>query len=224
MNEIEVVDSPEFEKLKQEAIALQAEADAFQVVDDESRKIASDQAKLIGIRTEQVDALTHKPWRSALTAYEEIQKWRKGLIDHFSNPRKTYASKIGNYDLGILQKRQKELKAAQDKADKEAREKREAEIQAARERKDKEAVTALKQAPIPVAQVQTKTAEPAKVEGVSTRFKWVLDRIINQDAIPRRHMIPNEKSINGAIADLGERHGIPGITIKQVPITSFRTK
>lgn len=219
----EIATNPEFQKLEKEGMELQARADAFIITDDLTRQQAAEELKGINSRIPMVEALTETPWREAMNSYDKIQKWRKGLIDRFLNPKKTYAAKIGEWDLTIQQKRQKESAAAQAKADAKARAQREADIAAAKARKDKEAVQALKEAPIAVAPAVVKTQEPTKVQGVGTRFKWVVDQIFDPNQIQRRWLVPDRQNIEKHVAATGAAHGISGITVKQVPIVSARS-
>lgn len=222
MNTLEVSTRPEFQKIEAEGNELQARADSIEIVDDETRSLAANELKAISIRVTQVEALTESPWRSALNAYEEIQKWRKDLIARFTNPKKTIAAKIGSWDLKIEEKRRQEAAKAEEKARKEAQAKRDAEIAAAKAAKDKEAVKALKEAPLIVQPAAPKTQAPSKVSGVSTRFEWRLDVIFNPSALPREFLCPDEAVIKARIKSLGGNHGIPGVKAIQVPVTSGR--
>lgn len=211
-------------EIQESGNSLEKMANELVIDSDESYQVGANLLVQINTVMKKVKPELDKPRAAAWAHYQDMLTWVDKHFGPYERAKKKVAGMVGAWDLAIAQKRQKEALAAQAKADKETREKREAEIQAARERKDKEAVAALKSAPIPMASIQVKTAAPTKVEGVNTRFKWALDQVINVDALPRRWLIANEKAINGTVEDLGEKHGIPGITIKQVPITSGRTK
>lgn len=227
-----LAEKPEFQKIEKEGASLQEQANSFIIKDDESRAEAAEALKQINIRVSQVETLTESPWRSALNAYEEVQQWRKNLIAKFTGPKKTYAAKIGEWDLMIATKRRKEQEIADAKALKEANEKRQAEIAAAKKAKDKAAVEELKSAPVIPVAAAPKTQEPSKVSGVSTRFEWKLSSI-NGPKVPAEFHVIVQKTdgtyvckcvdiIKDRIKSLGDNHGIPGVSAKQVPITSGR--
>lgn len=218
----ELVANPEYKKIEQEGSALQVRADSIQIVDDMTRTDAAEALKGVNLRVNQVQALTETPWRSALTAYEEVQQWRKDLIARFTGPKQIISAKIGAYDMKIAEKRRKEAEAAEAKARKQAEEARAAEIAAAKKAKDKEAVKALQEAPLVVAPAAPKTQEPTKVQGVSSRFEWKLDVIFSPQSVPREYCEPSEKIIKERIKRLGGAHGIPGVRAIQVPIVSGR--
>jgi hypothetical protein len=217
-----IATKPEYKKIEAEGNALQVKANAIQIIDDDTRIEAAEALKSINIRVAQVEALTESPWRSALTAYEEVQAWRKDLIARFTGPKKTVASKIGEYDMKIAEKRRKEAEAAEAKARAEAEEQRRKEIEAARKAKDKEAMQALKEAPLVIAPAAPKTQEPTKVQGVSSRFEWRLKSIFNASAVPCEFHEISERKIKERIKSLGGGHGIPGVSAEQVPIVSGR--
>jgi len=219
---LEIATQPEYQKIEKEGNILQAKADALVIVDDESRTQAAEELKRVSLRVSQVEQLTESPWRSALNAYEEVQQWRKNLIARFTGPKKTYAAKIGEWDMKIAEKRRKEAELAEAKARALAEEQRRKEIEAAKKAKDKEAVAALKEAPLDIKPASPKTQAPTKVDGVSTRFEWKLDVIFNPNMLPREFLCPDEKKIKDRIKALGGAHGIPGVKAIQVPITSGR--
>ena len=55
-------------------------------------------------------------------------------------------------------------------------------------------------------------AAPPKVKGLTTRTRWHF-RIINADLIPRKHLIPNEKSLQGEVDNFQDKTDIPGIEV-----------
>lgn len=231
--ETEMIEKPEFKKIEQEGTALQIKADAIVIVDDATRKEAAEFLKMLTLRETQVELLTEEPWRAALAGYEKIQQWRKGLIARFTNPKKTVKERIGQYDWNIAEKKRKEDALAEVKARAAAQKARDAEIAAAKKSKDAEAVEALKQAPLVVAPIASKTQAPAKVEGVSTRFEWKLESIFNAMAIPLEYHTIVQKpdgtyicrcvdNVKARIKSLQGAHGIPGVKAVQVPIVSGR--
>lgn len=219
---MELMEKPEFREAEQEGSELQLKAEAFIIIDDATRTEAAEELKRISLRVSQVEALTESPWRSALESYEAVQKWRRDLIARFLGPKKTYAKKIGDWDLAIEQKRRIEAAKAEEKARKDAEDVRRAEIAAAKKAGDKAAAKELQQAPIIPAAPVIKTPAPTKVGGVSTRFKWVLDVVYNPTIVPDEFWVIDESKIQDRIKSLGKNHGIPGVRAKEVPITSGR--
>lgn len=218
----QIAENTEFKKLEKEGTDFQLKASALVITSDTERSAAAEFLKVLSNRVGQVEALTMGPWRSALTAYEEIQQWRKGLIEKFSGPKKTVAGLIGQWDLKIAEKRRKEDEAADAKARAIAEEQRRKEIEAAKKAKDKEAVQALKQAPLVVAPSAPRTQEPTKVKDVSSRFEWKLDSVYNPAAVPCEFHEISERKIKDRIKSMGGAHGIPGVRAIQVPIVSSR--
>lgn len=227
--ENEMIERPEFKKIEQEGTALQIKADAIVIVDDATRKEAAEFLKTLTLRETQVEFLTEEPWRVALIGYEKIQQWRKRLIAGFTNPKKTVKERIGQYDWNIAEKKRKEDALAEVKARAAAQKARDAEIAAAKKSKDAEAVEALKQAPLVVVPIASKTQAPAKVEGVSTRFEWKLESIFNPSLIPAHYHTIVQKTdgsyickcvdnIKNQIKSLGGAHGISGVKAVQVTI------
>lgn len=218
----EMMEKPEFKKIEEKANALQVKADAIEIVDDESRRQAGEFLIEINTQLKVFQPIIDEPWRIAKDAKDRVQKWRDGLLARFMGPKQVTASKIGDYDMRIAEKRRKEAAALEEKARKQAQDARDAEIAAAKAAKDKEAVKALKEAPLFVQPAAPKTQAPSKVEGVSTRFEWKLDVIFNPSALPREFLMPDEKIIKARIKAMGSAHGIPGVRAVQVPIVSGR--
>lgn len=213
----ELATNPEYKKIEQEGSALEIKAASIQIVDDGTRIDAAEALKGVSVRVTQVEALTEPPWRSALTAYEEVQQWRKDLIARFVGPKKAIAAKIGAYDMMVADRRRKEAEKAEAEDRKRAEEVRAAEIAAAKKAKDKDAVKALRSAPLDVMPTAPTTQEPTKA-GVSSRFEWKLEVIFSPSSVPREYCEPSEKIIKERIKRLGGAHGIPGVRAIQVPI------
>jgi hypothetical protein len=60
--------------------------------------------------------------------------------------------------------------------------------------------------------VPVATTSAPKAKGVRASENWTFE-IINEDAIPREHMIPNEKSIRGVVKAMKGKTNIPGIRV-----------
>ena len=208
--------------IEQEGMNLEAQAAALVIRNDADYQLAGKcftelKAKLKDAEPplEEQVSRTHKTWR-------ETRAWADKILDPWKNAYKTYGVKIGEWDMKVRLKRRKEEEAAEAKADAEARAKWDAEIAEAKKRNDKEAVAELKAAPIVAAPIAIKTQEPTKVQGLNTRYAWVLDRITNPTIVPDEFWVIDEKLIKDRIKSLGKNHGIPGVVAKEVPITSGR--
>jgi hypothetical protein len=212
----------EVKNIEQEGLSMEAQVAAIVIRNDQDYQSAGAlftelKAKLKAAEPplEEQVSRAHKMWK-------ETRAWADGILKPWKNAYGQLGIKIGEWDMKVREKRRKEEEAARAKAEAEAKAKRDAEIAEAMKRKDKEAVKELKAAPVVAAPVTIKTPEPTKVQGLNTRYTWVLDRIANPTVVPKEFWVIDEKLIRDRIKSLGKNHGIPGVIAKEVPITSGR--
>lgn len=213
---------PDVKEIQDSGSMIESRAEMVEIVDDESNLAAQALLQEINKKIKIIEPILEEPVIEANRLHKRLRAWADGYLDPFYNAKRTVAGLIGAWDMEIQEKRRKEAVAAQAKADKEAREKRDREIEAAKKAKDKEAVQALKAAPLVPVPVAPKTQEASKAQGVNTRLKWVLDQVFSPALVPTEFKVINTAAINERIGRLGAAHGIPGVSAKQIPITSAR--
>ncbi len=151
-------------------------------------------------------SLAHKTWKRGVALREKALAARVAALDIWNR-------KIKRFEFDVEQKRREEERKAQEKATAEAQKKRDAEIADAKKLKDKAAVDALKEAALEVHSAPPKTPEVTKAAGLRrSNPEWDY-RIINQNLIPDRFWVVDEKGLRATVKALGLKHGIPGISV-----------
>lgn len=150
--------------------------------------------------------LAHRTWKSGVALRDRALA---GLV----MAKSIWVRKVKKFEFDVEQKRLEENR----KAEKIAREKAEAErqrqVEEARKLKDKESVKQLQQAPITFSVPAPKTPEIQKAEGLrrsSPEWDWEL---VDENQVPDRFKMLNEKAISSQVKSLGPKCGIAGINV-----------
>lgn len=213
---------PDVKDIQESGSMIESRADMVEIVDDESNLSAQALLQEINKKIKVIEPVLEEPVVEANKLHKRLRAWADGYLNPFYNAKKSVAAKIGAWDMAIQEQRRREAAEADRKAREKAEKERQAQILAAKKAKDKEAVEALKSAPLEVKPVAPKTPEASKAQGVNVRYKWVLDQVFNPLIVPNEFKVINTTLLNDRIGRLGNAHGIPGVSAKQVPITSGR--
>lgn len=196
--------------------------------------------------------------QEAANELQNVHEMKKRIVDHFEPMRKTsyeayqavltskaeylrpletaekiLKSKLGGWQAAQDALREAEMKAAQEKAEAEARAKREAEAKAMQDQAAaakragdvqqaaelRTAAKELKAAPVVVA--VDAVAPVVKPTGVSTTYSYDFE-IDNVALIPREYMVPDEVAIRRVVKALKEKTNIPGLRVVRKPMVSVR--
>lgn len=151
-------------------------------------------------------ALAYRAWKSGVSL-------RDRALASFKAAKSIIDGKIKRFEYETEQKRIAEARKAEAIARQKAEEERARAIAEAKKLGDREAVDNLKEAPISVVAAAPKTPEIPKTEGMRRSAPvWDFD-ITDENKIPARFKMVDEKAIRAIVNQLGPKHGIPGITV-----------
>jgi hypothetical protein len=195
-------------EIEKQALTIPEQALALQVVDNETYEQAGEMAKDTKRLLEEINKLLDPIISSANKTHKEAVARKKGLTEPLKEVDEIIRSRMTAYTQDQDNKRKAEeerLRAEAKKlAEEEALRKAERAIAQGASQEEAAAMIEVKAAPV-VLQDNT-----PKVKGISSRKNWKF-RIVDEDKIPRKYMIPNKEMIGQTVRAEKDRTDIPGI-------------
>jgi hypothetical protein len=209
-NALRLVESPDTSDIENNSLKITDQAQIIEIKNDDDYKKASDVLLLIKDALKEIDSTFGPIKKKSHEAWKEIVAQEKRHQEPLLTAERAVKTKIGSY-VQEQQRRKREeearLLAVAKKREEEARLALAIEVEKSGNKQEAELILNTPAfIPAPIA--------PAleKVSGVHTRTNWKF-RIVDENAIPREYLIPDEKAIAGIVRSLGERTNIPGIQV-----------
>jgi hypothetical protein len=195
--------------LSRESHSLLQQANAITVTNAEDYGDAATVLK--GVKT--LRKRVSEEFGPAVKAAHQAHKTMKALEQKFDLPLVACESRIKTTMAGWERAERERARAEEERLRAEAQraeeDRRIKEAEALESAGKSEAAEQLLNAPVPATAVVVKPSVP-KVDGVSTRETWKFE-IVNEDAIPREYMMPDEKKIGAHVRSMKRRANIPGV-------------
>lgn len=225
---MDVVIDKQKQEIETQAIALKAEAERFEVVDQETYNLANEFGRRIKQSMKTIDLYCDPVIEAAHKAHKAACDQKKSLYAPFEAAKKIVDAKQ------IAWYRAEQARAAEErrKAEEEARKKAEEEQLAAAEILQKEGLSQAAEAVLEMPTVVPKVtvAEPVKAGGESYRELWsaevvdlmALVKAVAEGRQPLAYLEPSMSTLNKAAAMFKGTVSIPGIKIKSETIIARR--
>jgi hypothetical protein len=200
-------------QLQQAHKEIVVEAEGFIIDSDAKQQDAQLVIKNIKEMKERITAFYEEERESAYNTYQIILNKRKSFLDPLDEADKILRQRSSAYyqkqEEGRKRKEAEEFAKAQKKAEDEKLEQA-AELEKADRKEEAEAL--LNTPTVACPDVSDIPPAPVSQKGVSYRANWKW-RIIDENKVPRKYLMLNEKMINRIVKDLKQNHGIPGIQV-----------
>lgn len=197
------------EEVTEKALSIVDQAEAVQVTDPASYTAAGELFKAIVEMMKEVDSTFDPIIEAAHRSHKAALAQKKKYYDPLDKAKRGVKGLMGAYDQEQERKRREEESRLREIARKEEEDRKLAEALAAEAAGEKEEAAAIIEEPVYVPPVVIKKDVP-KVEGLSFRTVWKF-RIVNESALPRAYMKPDEVKIGGVVRSMKGATNIPGI-------------
>lgn len=207
---LRLVESPDTSDIQNKSLKITDQAQIIEIQNDDDYKKASDVLLLIKDALKEIDSTFGPIKKKSHEAWKEVVAQEKRHQEPLLSAERAIKFKIGFYIeeqqrrkreeearlLAVAKKREEEARLALALAVEQGGSKQEAEI----------ILNTPEFVPAPI------VPSLEKVPGVSTRKNWKF-KIVDENAIPREYLIPDEAAIGKIVRALGERTNIPGIQV-----------
>lgn len=208
-------------EVEAEGLAIVDEARQLEVHDAESCRRAGEFVVALKDRAKRIEAAFAEVIRAAHRAHKTALAERDKYLRPVREAERILSDRIGTWHAEQERRRREEqerlLREAQERAEIE----REIEADILR-RSGREAEAAqVEQMPVVPESVPIVRAEVEQLDGLSLRTRWAW-RIVDESAIPREYMRPDEAKIGRAVRALGKLAKIPGVEVYEQRVVARR--
>jgi hypothetical protein len=204
-----VIAAPDTGEVAQQGKVMVGQARDFTVDSEETAQSAGLAIRKVKVLRKQIKLLFEEPVMLAHKTHKAMVAARAKLDDAPAEAERLLKNKLGAYSAKVEQEREEEERRLRELARKEEEEKRLAEAEALEAAGETEEAEEVLNEPIEAPVVVLAPATP-KIEGVSMRKVWK-HRVVDEKAIPRQYMIPNDKALGQLARSLGEKAVVAGV-------------